>query len=135
MSIESVMLSNHLIVCYPLRLSPSIFPIIRVFSKESILPIKWPKNWCFSFCISPSKEYSGLILFRMDWLDLIAVQETQESSSTPQFKSINSSVLSFLYSPTLTSIHDHWKNHSFDYVDLCWQSNGSAFLICCLGWS
>ena len=133
MSIESVMLSNHLIVCCPLLLSPSVFPIIRVFSKESILPIKWPKNWNFSFCISPSKEYSELILFRMDWLDLIAVQETQESSPTPQFKSITSSMLSFLYSPTLTSIHDHWKNHSFDYMDLCWQSNGSAFLICFLG--
>ena len=76
------------------------------------------------FSISPSNEYSGLISFRMDWLDLLAVQE---SSLTPQFKSINSSALSFLYSPTLTSIHDYWKNHSFNYVDLCWQSNVSAF--------
>ena len=105
-SIESVMLSNHLILCYPLLLLPSIFPSIRVFSNESALRIRWPKYWSFSFNISPSNEYSGLISFRMDWLDLLAVQDSQESSRTPQFKSINFSVLSFLYSPTLTSIHD-----------------------------
>ena len=87
----------------------------RVFSNESVLRIRWPKYWSFSFSISPSNEYSGLISFRMDWLDLLAVQEdSQESSPTPQFKSINFSVLSLLYSPTLTSIHDYWKNHSFD---------------------
>ena len=103
MSIESVMPSNHLILCCPLLLLPSIFPSIRIFSNESALHIRWPKYWSFSY-ISPSNEYSGLISFRMDWLDLLAV--SQESSPTPQFKSINSSVLSFLYSPTLTSILD-----------------------------
>ena len=82
--------------------------------------IRWPKYWNFSFSISPSNEYSGPITFRMDWLDLLAVQGTLKSSPTPQFKSINSLVLSFLYSPTLTSIHDHWKNHSL-------ESNVSAF--------
>ena len=115
MFIESVMPSNHLILCHSLLLLPSIFPSIRVFSNESVLPIRWPKYWSFSFSISPSNEYSGLISFRMDWLDLLAVQGTLKGSSlTPQFKSINSSALSFLYSPTLTSIHDYWKNHSFD---------------------
>ena len=108
-AIESVMPSNHLILCHPLLLLPSIFPSIRIFSNESVLPIRWPKYWSFSYNISPSNEYSGLISFKMDWLDLLAVQDSQESSPTPQFKSINSSVLSFLYSPTLTSIHDHWK--------------------------
>ena len=103
MSIDSVMPSNHLILCCPLLLLPSIFPSIRIFSNESALHIRWPKYWSFSY-ISPSNEYSGLISFRMDWLDLLAV--SQESSPTPQFKSINSSVLSFLYSPTLTSILD-----------------------------
>ena len=111
MSIESVMPSNHLILCRPLPLLPSIFPSIGVFSNESALHIRWPKCWSFSFSISPSNEYSRLISFRMDWLDLLAVQE---SSPIPQFKSINSSALSFRYSPTLTSIHDYWKNHSFD---------------------
>ena len=104
MSIESVRPSNHHILCHPLLLPPSIFPSIRVFSNESVLHIRWPKYWSFSFSISPSN--SGLISFRMDWLDLLEVQETQESSPTPQFKSINSSMLSFLYSPTFTSIHD-----------------------------
>ena len=115
MFIESVMPSNHLIPCCPLLLLPSIFPSIGVFSNESVLPIRWPKYWSFTFSISPSNEYSGLISFRIDWLDLLAVQETLKGSSpTPQFKSINSSALSFLYSPSLTSIHDYWKNHSFD---------------------
>ena len=93
MSIESVMLSNHLILCHPLFLLPSIFSNIRIFSKESVLRIRWPKYWSFSFSISPFSEYSGLISFRMDWLDLLAVQGTLESSPTPQFKSINSSIL------------------------------------------
>ena len=107
MSIESVMPSKHLILCRPLLLLPSIFPSIRVFSNESALRIRWPKYWSFSFSISPSSEYSGLISFRMDWLDLLAVQGTlKESSPTPQFKRFNSSVLSFLYGPTLISIHD-----------------------------
>ena len=112
MSIESVMPSNHLILCHPLLHLPSIFPSIRVFSNKSALHIRWPKYWSFSFSISPSSVYSGLISFRMDWLDLLAVQGTQVSSPTPQFKSINFSALSFLHSPTLTSLHDHWKNHS-----------------------
>ena len=86
----------------------SIFPSIRVFSNELALCIRWPKYWSFSFNISPSNEYSGLISFRMDWLDLLcSPRDSQESSPTPQFKSINSLVLSFLYSPTLTSIHPY----------------------------
>ena len=97
--------------CRPLLLLPSIFPTIGVFSNESLLCIMWPKYQNFSFSISPSKEYSGLISFRIDWFDLLSVQEAQESSPPPQFKSINSSALSFLYGPTLTSIHDYWKNH------------------------
>ena len=127
MSIELVMPSNHLILCHPLLLPPSISPSIGVFTNESVLCIRWPKYCSFSFSISPSKEYSGFISFRMDWLDLLAVQGTQESSPTPHFKSINSSGLSFVYSPTLTSRHDYWTNHTFDYMDLCWQSNLSAF--------
>ena len=123
----SVMPSNHLILCRPLLLLPSIFPSIRVFPNELALHIKWPKFWSFSFNIRPSNERPGLI-FRMDWLDLLSVpRDSQESSPTPQFKSINSLALSFLHSPTLTSIHDHWKNHNLDQTDLCWQSNVSAF--------
>ena len=113
-SIELVVLSYHLILCCPLLLPPSIFPSIMVFCKKSTLCIRWPKYWSFSFSIGPSNEHSGLISFRMDWLGLLAVQGlSQESSPAPQFKSINSSVLSFLNSPTLTSIHNYWKNHSF----------------------
>ena len=114
MPIELVMPSNHLILCHPLLLLPSIFPSIRVFSNELALRIKWPKDWSFSFSISASNEYSGLISFRMDWFDLCCLRDSQESSPAPQFKSINSSVLSFLYDSTLTSIRDYWKNHSFD---------------------
>ena len=114
-SIESVMPCNHLILCHPHLLLPSIFPSIRVFSSESVLCIRWPKYWSLNFSISPTSEHSGLISFRMDWLDLLAVgRDSKESSTTPQFKSINSSVLSFLYIPTLTSIHDHWTYHSLD---------------------
>ena len=112
MSIDLVTPSNHLILCRPLLFLPSIFPSIRVFSSESVLRIRWPKYWSFSFSISPSNEQPGLISFRMVWLDLLA--DSQESSPTPQFKSINSLALSFLYSPALTSIHDYWKNHSLD---------------------
>ena len=83
-------------------------------SNESTLHMRWPKDWSFSFSISPSNEHPGLISFRMDWLDLFVVQGTQEPCQTPQFKSSNSSVLSFLHSPTLTSLHDQWKNHSLD---------------------
>ena len=108
--LRSVMSSNHLILCRPLLLLPSVFPSIKVFSNESALCIRWPNYWSFSFYISPSNEYSGLVSFRLNRLDLLAVQET----ATPQFKSINSSALGLLHSPTLTSIHDHWKNHSLD---------------------
>ena len=99
MSIEPLMPSNHLILCHPLLLPPSIFPGLRVFSNESVLRIRWPKYWSFSFSISPFNEYSGLISFRMDWLDLLAVQGTLKSigEPVPQFKSINSSALTFLY--------------------------------------
>ena len=122
MSIELVMPSNHLILYRSLLLLPSIFPSIKVFSNESVLHIRWPKYWSFSFSISHSKEYSGLISFRMDWIGYpCSPRDSQESSLTPQFKSVNSSVLSFLHSPTLTSIHDHWENHCFS--------------IYCLGWS
>ena len=114
MCIKLVMSSNHLILYHPLLLLPSIFPSIRLFSNESALHIRWPKYWSFSFSLSPSNEYSGLISFRMDWLDLLAVQGILKSLPTPQFKSINSSALSFLRSPAVTSIHDYWKNHSFD---------------------
>ena len=114
MSIESVMPSKHLIFYCPLLFPPSIFPRIRVFSNESVLRIKWSKYWSFSFSISPSSEHSGLISFRIDWLDLLAVQGILKSLfPTPQFKRINSSVLSFLYNPTFTSIYDYWKNHGF----------------------
>ena len=114
MSIESVMPSNHLILCHPFLLLSSIFPSIRVFSNVSVLRIRWPKYWSFSFNISSSNEHPGLISIRMDWLDLLAVHGTLKSSPTLQFKSINSSALRFLYFPTLTSIHDYWKNHSLD---------------------
>ena len=110
-SIELVMPSNHLILCCPLLL-PSIFPSIRVFSDKSVLQVRWPKYWSFS--ITPSSEYSRLISLRIYWFDLLAVQRTFKSSPIPQFTSINSLALSFLYSPTLTSIHDYWKNYSFD---------------------
>ena len=103
----------YLILCRPLLLLPSIFPSIRVFSNESVLLIRWPKYCSFSFNISLSNEYSGLISLRMD-LSPCSPRDSQESSPIPQFKSINSSTLSFLYSPTLISIHDYWKNHSFD---------------------
>ena len=114
MYIESIMPSNNLIFCCPLLFLPSIFPSIRIFSKESTLLIRWPKYWNFNFIISPFNEYSGLISFRIDWFDLLAVQVTLESSPTLQFKSINSLALSLLYGSTLTSIHGYWKNHSFD---------------------
>ena len=125
MSIESVMAFNHLILCCPLLLLPSVSPRIRVFSNESALHIRWPNYWSFSY-ISPFSEYSELIPFSIDWFDLLAVQGTLESSPALQLESINSSALS-LYSPTLTSIHDYWKNYSFDYIDVCWQSDVSAF--------
>ena len=133
--------SNRLILCRPLLLLPTIFPSIRVFSDESALHIRWPKYWSFSFNISPSNEHSGLISFRIDWLDLLAVQGTlksniwqkslqyckvislqlikinekkKESSPASQFKTTTPAVFSILYSSTPTSIHDYWKNHSLD---------------------
>ena len=114
MSPEWVMPSNHLILCHPLLLLPSIFPSIRVFSIESALRIRWPKYWSFSFNISPSNEHPELISFRMDWLDLPEVQGTLESLL--QHHSSKASILwhSVAYSPTLTSIHDYWKDHSFE---------------------
>ena len=113
-SIESAMPSGHLILCHLLLLLPPSPPSIGVVSNESTLHMRWPEYWSFSFSITPSKEHQGLISFRMDWLELLSVQGTLKSLLTPQFKSTNSSVLSFLHSPTLTSIHDHWKNHSLD---------------------
>ena len=124
LSIESVMPSNPLTLCRPLLLLPSIFPSIRIFYSEFTLCIRWPKYWSFS--ISPSSEDSGLISFRINWFDLLAVQETLKSLlqhqnfskccslKLQQFESISSPVLSLLYGRTLTSIHDHWKNHSSD---------------------
>ena len=114
MSIELVMPYNYLILCRPLLLLPSIFPSIRVFSNESVLHIRWPKYWSFSFNISPSNEYLRTISFRIDWLDLLLSEGLSRVFSNTTVQSINSLALSFLYSPTLTSIHDHWKNHSLD---------------------
>ena len=126
MSLASVMLPNHFILYHPLFLLPAIFPSIRVFANESVLCIRWLTYWSFSFRLSPSNEYSGLMSFSMDWLNLFAVQGTLQESSPTQFKSINTSAFSFHYSPTLTSICDYWKNHSFDKMDFCWKSNVSA---------
>ena len=115
MSIESVMPSNHLILCLPLLLLPSIFPSIRVFSNESTLRIRCPKYWSFSFNISPSNEHPGLMSFRMDRLALHAVQGTLKSFL--QHHSSKASILlhsAFFNSPILTSLHDYWKNHSLD---------------------
>ena len=114
MSIDLVIPSNHLILYHPFLLFPSIFPSIRVFSNESVLHIRWPKDCSFSFRISPSNEYSRLISFRMDWLDPLAVQEIL--MGLLQSHSSKASILwysVFLWSNS-TSIHDYWKNHSFD---------------------
>ena len=112
MSIELVMPSSHLILCRHLLLLPPIPPSIRIFSSESVHCIRWPKYWSFSFNISPSSEHSGLISFRMG--SSCSPRDSQESSPTPQFKTSNSSVLTFLYSPTHTSLHYYWKNHNLD---------------------
>ena len=127
MSIELVILSNHLILCCPFLFLPSIFPSVWVFSSELALRIRWSKYRSFS--ISPSNEYSGLISFRVDWLDLLAVQGTLKSLL--QHHSLKASALwrsAFFYCPALTSIHDYWKSHSFDCTDLCRQSNVSVFI-------
>ena len=114
MSIELVMPSNHLILCCPLLLLPSVFPSIIILSNESALCIRWPKYWSFSLNISPSNEHSGLISFRIDWLDLFAVQGTLKCLL--QHHSSKASILwcSAFFIVHLTSIHDYWKNHSFD---------------------
>ena len=128
MSIESVMPSNHLILCRPLLFLPSIVPSIRVSSNESVLPIRWPKHWSFSFNISSSNEYSGLISFRMDWLDLLAVQGTRKSllqhhSSKASILWCSAFFMVQLSHPYMTTK----KKHSFDYTEFCWQSDVSAF--------
>ena len=128
MSIMSVMPSNHLILCHPLLLLPSVFPSTRVFSNELVLCIRWPKHWHFSFSISPSNQYSGLISFRIYWLDLLAVQGTLKSLL--QHHSSKSSTLQCSVFFMIQLSHPYMitgKNHSFDYMDLCWQSNVSVF--------
>ena len=125
-SIKSVLPSNHLILCPHLLLPPSILLSMRVFSNESVLHIRWPKYWSFSFSISPSKEHPGLISFRMDWLDLIAVQRTlksllQHHSSKASILQPSAFFMVQLYGPTLwsnTSTRDYWINHSIDYMEL-----------------
>ena len=112
-SVELVMPSSHLILCCPPLLQPSIFASIRVFSNKSVLCIRWPKYWSFSFNNSVSNVYSDWFNLRLMVWSPCGPRDFQESSPTPQFKSINSLPLSFLYSPTLTSIHDYWKNHRF----------------------
>ena len=130
MSIKPVMPSNHLILCHPLLLPPSICPSIRIFSNESVLHIRQPEDWSFSFSISPSSEYSGLISLRIDWLELLAVQE---SSPTPQFKSINSSVLSFLMVQLSHPYMTTGKTVALIIQILVHKA--MCFLICHLGWS
>ena len=128
MSIESAMPSNHLILCHPLLLLPSIFPSIRVFSNESALCIRWPKDWSFSFSISPSNEHPGLISFRMDWLDLVAVQRTLKSLL--QYHSSKASILQCSAFFTVQISHPYMttgKTIALTKTDLCWQSNVSAF--------
>ena len=114
MSLESVMPSNHLLLCRPFLLLPSTFSSIRVFSNESALCIKWPKYWSFSFSISPSNEHPGLISFKMDWLDLLAVQGTLKSLL--QHHSSKASILwhSAFFIVQLSYPYDYWKNHSLD---------------------
>ena len=127
MSFESVMPSNHLILCCPLLLLPSIFHSIRVFSKELALHIKWPMYWSFSN--NPSNEYSGWISFRIDWFDCRTVQGTLKSLL--QHHNLKASVLwhsaFFMVRVSHLHVHDYWKNHSFEYMDLCWQSDVSNF--------
>ena len=130
MSIESVMSSSHLILCSPLLLLPSIFPGIRVFSNESAFHIRWPKYWSFSFSISPSNEHSGLISFSIDWLDLLAVQGTQESSPTPSSKA------SILWFPDffIVQLSHPYMTTGKTIAFTRWTFVGKlCFLICCLG--
>ena len=129
MSVEWVLPSNHLILCCPLLLLPSIFPSIMVFSNEPVLHIKWPKYWNFS--ISPSSEYSGLISLQ-GWSPC-SPRDSQESSRAPQFESVNSLVLNLLYGPTLASIHDYWKKPQLWLYRPLLAKWCICFLICCLG--
>ena len=124
-SIKSMMPCNHLILCCPLLLL-SIFSSIRVFSYESFLHIRWQKYWSFSLNISPSNEYSGLISLRMDWFDLLAVQGTLKSLLQHHSSKATIHHAAF-FMVQLTSLHDYWENHNFDYTDLCRQSNVSIF--------
>ena len=124
MSVELVMLSSHLILSHRHLLLPSIFPSIKILSSKSALCISWPNDWSFS--ISPSNEYSGLTSCRVGWFDLLAVQGTLKSLLQCHSSNSSSSVLSLLYGPTLTTIHDCWQNRSFDNTDLCWQSECSG---------
>ena len=117
MSTELVMLSNHLILCLSLHLLPSVFHSIKVFSSELAVHIRWPQYWSFSFSSNPSSEYSGLISLGIDWFDLFAVHGTL--SSLFQHHSSKASILqrsAFFYGPTITFVHDHWKNHNIDYI-------------------
>ena len=114
MSIKCVMPSNHLILCHPLLLLPSIFPSIRVFTNEPVLHIRWPKYWNFSSSINPSNEHSELISLRMDWLDLLQSKGLSRVFSNTTVQKHQFFGPSFLHSPTLTSVRDHWKNHSLD---------------------
>ena len=136
MSIDSVIPSNHLILCHPLLLLPSIFPSIRVFSNESVLLIRWPKYGSFSLSISPSNEHSGLISFRMDWLDQLVVQGTLKSLL--QHHSSKPSILQHSVFFIIQHSHPYMttgKAMVLTRRTFCQQSNVSAFLICCLGWS
>ena len=129
MSIESMMPSNYRILCCHLLLLALIFPSIRVFSSGSALHIRWPKYWSFSFSISPSNEIFRVdFLYWLVWSPCCPLRDSQESFPAPQLESINFLALSFLYGPTLTTIDDYWKNHSFDYMDICWVSDVSPFL-------
>ena len=129
MSIESVIPSNHFVLCRPLLLLPLVFPSIRVFSNESALRIRWPKYWSFSFSINPSSEYSGLVSVRIHWLDLLAFQGALKSllqhlsSKASIFLQCSAFFMVQLSQPYMTN----GKNHSFDYMHLCQQSNVSAF--------
>ena len=132
MSVESVMLSNHLILCHSFLLLPSVFPSIRVFSNESALCIRWLEYWNFHFSISPSNEYSGLTSSRMNWLDLLAVQGTLKSLLQHHSSKPSILWLSAFFMATLTSIHDYWEKqnktkHRFNYTDLCQQGDVSTF--------
>ena len=126
MSIESVMPYNHPVLCRPFLLLPSIFFSIRVFSNQSAPCIRWPKYQSFSFSLSPSIEYSGLISFRIDWFDLLTVQGTLKSLLQHHSSKATIHHAAF-FMVQLTSLHDYWENHNFDYTDLCRQSNVSIF--------